>query len=237
MVDRVLLVERTQAHRPSYTDALFKRYAVLTATSGKRALELAAEHHPRLVVLDALSLRTPGERICSQLREHLPNTPLIHLHPGPKETIESCADIVLIEKFTSRKLVNAVERLLSVTQPQKDDETVICGPFTLHRMRRVLLFRGQETALSPKLTQLLELFLHHPGKTLDRRLLMEQVWKTDYLGDTRTLDVHIRYIRLAVEANPGHPVYFKTVRGIGYRLEIPGHAEALIQPDAQLELP
>ncbi|MBE0689797.1 MAG: response regulator transcription factor, partial [Anaerolineae bacterium] len=129
---------------------------------------------------------------------------------------------MLIQPFTARKLVNAIERLLSDKVSANAEDTVIRGPFTLYPSRRVLLFRDQEIILTPKLSQLVEIFLRHPGQTLDRKMLMSKVWDTDYLGDTRTLDVHIRWFRRAVETNPSKPVYIQTVRGIGYRLELPG---------------
>jgi DNA-binding response OmpR family regulator len=93
--------------------------------------------------------------------------------------------------------------------------------------RRVLVANGQETQLTPKLAVLVEMFLKHPGETLDRKTLMVQVWDTDYLGDTRTLDVHVRWIRQAIEPDPGKPRYLKTIRGVGYRLDIPD----LFEPD------
>ena len=74
--------------------------------------------------------------------------------------------------------------------------------------------------MTPKLVQLVETFFRHPDETLDRKMLMERVWNTSYLGDTRTLDVHVRWIRRAIEANPSKPRYLKTVRGVGYRLEV-----------------
>jgi DNA-binding response OmpR family regulator len=114
--------------------------------------------------------------------------------------------------------MNCIERLLH--QPT-DEEIILCGPLAMNLSRRVLVANGQETQLTPKLALLVELFLRNPGKTLDRRALMEHVWQTDYLGDTRTLDVHIRWFRRAIETDPGNPLYIKTVRGVGYRLELP----------------
>jgi DNA-binding response OmpR family regulator len=93
--------------------------------------------------------------------------------------------------------------------------------------RRILFANGQETSLTPKLVLLVETFFRHPGETLDRALLMERVWDTSYLGDTRTLDVHVRWIRRAIEENPGTPRYLKTVRGVGYRLDVPSATPAL----------
>jgi DNA-binding response OmpR family regulator len=214
---RILLIESTRAKRTSFVDALKKRYDVVAVPSGKQALQRAGERLPQAMVLDAISMRTPGDRICIQLREELPLVPLIHLHPGPRSAAESVADVVLFQPFTGRKLVNCIERLLQAS----DEEIVTCGPFTINLARRVLIANGQETQLTPKLALLVETFLRNPGQTLDRKLLMERVWHTDYLGDTRTLDVHIRWIRRAIEADPGMPRFLKTVRGVGYRLEIP----------------
>ena len=238
MVARVLVIERTQVQNPSFSEALKKRYEVFTAPSGRKGLTLAGEFLPGVIVLDAISMRTPGDRVCQLLREHLPTTPMVHLFPGEKNKVQSCAEVVLTLPFTARKLVNAIERLLQMqTTPQPGAvEAVVCGPFALDMSRRVLRFQGQETSLTPKLAQLIEIFMRYPGQTLDRKMLMSQVWNTDYLGDTRTLDVHIRYIRQAVEADPSKPIYFKTVRGIGYRLEVEGGLSPVLRHEVDLQL-
>ncbi len=210
---RILIIERTGA----FADALKKRYEVTTVSSGKQALELIPTGDHAVVVLDAISMRTPGERIARQLKDGIGSTPLIHLHPGPKDGADSPADIVLFLPFTARKISNSIQRLL---QQVGDDQVVVCGPFLVNLSRRVLVANGQETTLTPKLVQLVEIFFSHPGETLDRKLLMERVWNTSYLGDTRTLDVHVRWIRRAIEIDPSKPHFLKTVRGVGYRLEL-----------------
>lgn len=213
----LLLVERKRSQGASFADALKKRYEVKLAASAREALDVAAAALPLAVILDAISMRTPGDRIARQIKDGFSTTPLIHLHPGPKENISSPADIVLLMPFTSRKLVNVIERL---SQPAEDEKIITCGPLSMNITRRVLLARGQETPLTPKLALLVEIFLRHPGETLNRKQLMEHVWQTDYLGDTRTLDVHVRWFRRAIETDPSSPRYLKTVRGVGYRLEI-----------------
>ena len=214
---RILLIESTRAKRTSFADALRKRYEVVSVPSGRQALEAAREQRPDVMVLDAISMRTPGDRVCQTLRHDLLGVPLIHLHPGSKDGANTCADVLLFLPFTSRKLINSIERLL-VTP---GEAMVSVGPFSVHLERRVLIMQGQETQLTPKLALLVETFLRHPGQTLDRKTLMEKVWHTTYMGDTRTLDVHIRWIRRAIEADPGNPRYLKTVRGVGYRLDMP----------------
>ncbi len=211
---RILIIERTG----TFADALKKRYAITSVSSGKQALALVKQADYAVVVLDAISMRTPGDRIARQLKAGLGTIPLIHLHPSSQDNADSPADVVLHLPFTARKIGNSIERLLN----RVDDEgVVICGPFTVNLGRRVLIANGQETALTPKLALLVETFLRHPGETLDRKLLMENVWHTSYLGDTRTLDVHVRWIRRAIEEDPSNPHYLKTVRGVGYRLELP----------------
>lgn len=216
-VARVLLIESSRAKRTSFADALKKRYDVVSVPSGKQALQAAAQKMPNVVVLDAISMRTKGDRVCESLRTALAGVPLIHLHPGPTSKDASCADVVLVPSFTSRKLVNSIERLLQTP----GDSIIVSGPFSFHLARRVLTANGQETQLTPKLALLVETFMRNPGQTLDRRYLMEKVWHTDYMGDTRTLDVHIRWIRRAIEADPSKPQFLKTVRGVGYRLDVP----------------
>jgi DNA-binding response OmpR family regulator len=216
----VLLIERRRAQHTSFFDALKKRYDVISVLSGNQALISARDWQPDIVVLDAISMHSPGDRICKQIKTNLSTVPVIHLLPEPHE---SGADVVLVMPFTARKLVNAIERLL---HQSPDDEAIKFGPFVMNPTSRVLSAHGQETQLTPKLAELVSLFVRNAGKTLDRKSLMEQVWHTDYLGDTRTLDVHIRWFRRAIETDPGRPVYLKTVRGVGYRLELPAAKNA-----------
>jgi DNA-binding response OmpR family regulator len=215
---RVLFVGRTRSKDgSSLAAALERRHQVTLATSGKEAIDLAHAQASAVIILDADSMRTPGDRICQQLRDHLPHIPIIHIHPGPKDLAQSVADVLLIVPVTAVRLRKAVERLI---QPRSEDN-LTCGPFTMSLNRRVLVVNGQETQLTPKQALLTETLLRHPDEILDRKTLMEKVWDTDYMGDTRTLDVHIRWIRQVIEPDPGKPTYLQTVRGVGYRLSLP----------------
>jgi DNA-binding response OmpR family regulator len=216
----VLLIGRIQASRAGIANTLEKHYDLRVAASGIRGIDLAVEHRPQVVVLDAVSMRTPGERLCRTLQENLQGIPILHLHPGPEKTAHSTADLLLFDPVTPRKLTGAIKRLLKVS----NDDLVSYGPLCVNLTRRILHVNGQEIKLTPKQANLIEIFLRCPGQTLDRKTIMGKVWQTDYLGDTRTLDVHIRWIREAIEENPSAPVYLKTVRGVGYRLEIPAEA-------------
>ena len=214
---RLLYIGRIQANSTALVNSLQKRYGVTVATSGKQGVEQARSAVFDCVVLDAASMRTPGDRVCADLHSALNGIPLVHIHSGAKEQAHSVADVLLVQPVTARKLLKTLDRLV---RPGAVD-TVTCGPFVINRVRRVLIVNGTETNLTPKQALLIEVFFQNPGLTLDRRTLMEKVWQTDYLGDTRTLDVHIRWLRQLIEPEPGNPQFLRTVRGVGYRLELP----------------
>lgn len=232
VTESIILIERPQ--RSSFADTLRKRYTVIVVGSGKQAIEAVQQlttagtsdsQLPVAIILDSISMKSTGERIAKQMKAELSTIPLIHLHPGTKDSAQTPADILLIQPFTARKLINSITRIARSPQPAADGEVVTVGQLAMNITRRTLIVNGQEIALTPKAALLTEYFFRHPGETLERKDLMEKVWQTDYLGDTRTLDVHIRWIRRAIEENPNKPQYLTTVRGVGYRFDIPQDAK------------
>jgi DNA-binding response OmpR family regulator len=123
----------------------------------------------------------------------------------------------LVHPFTPRKLLNRVARLL----PGDERFSMELGPIQLNLAQRKLRCMGRESRLTPKQVRLLEIFMQNPGRLLTRPALIRQVWHTDYTGDTRTLDVHMSWLRRAIEPDPKKPRFLKTIRGIGYRLDLP----------------
>jgi DNA-binding response OmpR family regulator len=216
--DTILLISHSKRKDDTYRVALEKRYRIFIAHSGKQGIELARAHVPRVIVVDAVSMRTTGERICQVIKDELPHIPLIHIHPGPRKGSNSVADSLHFAPFTARRLVNSVGRLIPAAG---EEEVVVCGPFFMNVARRILVVYGKETQLTPKQARLLEIFLRNPGKIMARKFIMEKVWQTSYLGDTRTLDVHIRWLRKVMENGSKKPRFLQTVRGVGYRLVIP----------------
>lgn len=211
---RLLLIENTRANEVSFADALKRKYQVQIAHTGKQALVLAHRLRPDIIVLDAASLRTTGDRICARLRDNLgEQLPIVHIRPTMVAN-ESLADVVLCPPFTARKLVNRIERFVAAVPPE--GQLIEAGAFSLNLEKQTLTTPWTEKKLTPKLSALMEFFMHNPNQTLGRREIMQKVWETDYMGDTRTLDVHIRWIREIVEPNPRKPRYIRTVRGIGY---------------------
>lgn len=201
---------------------LQKRYDTYHARSGKQAVTLSQEYDVSVIVLDAASLGTTGERICQRLRKEMPDIAIIHIFSQKPDGIVIIADEALVLPFTSRKLNNAVERQLAVTTVDSS-KLLNCGPFAMSVEKRVLLAYGREINLTPKQAALIEAFFSHPNEILDRAWLMQQVWDTSYTGDTRTLDVHIRWVRRVLEDGTSKPRYLKTVRGKGYKLEVPAN--------------
>ncbi|NLX09070.1 MAG: response regulator transcription factor [Chloroflexi bacterium] len=216
------MIENARSNGTSFAAALKRRYHVQVAHSGKQGLALALAARPDVIVLDAVSLRTSGDRICARLRSGLGELPIIHIRPADSPNGESVADMLLTPPFTSRKLVNRIEHFA----PPATGALLEVGQFVLNLEQQTLTTPWCEKKLTPKLVAMAELFLRHPNEVLERRMLMQQIWKTDYMGDTRTLDVHIRWIREVMEPTPQKPQYIKTIRGVGYRFVLPDGSES-----------
>ncbi len=217
----VLLVEGQSAGRESLASMLTKAgYSTSIVNSGTEALDWLEENHPDLIVFDASTMRSNGVRNCRRLRRFAENIPIIHSRSAEAEEDRGAgADVYLARPFSPRKLLNRVRALLPA-DTQKE-EIVRYGKITLFRVKRSVDVLGKgEFTLTPKLALLLETFIRHPNELLTRRQLMQIVWQTDFVGDTRTLDVHIRWVRECIEVDPSRPLLLKTIRGQGYLLEI-----------------
>lgn len=196
------------SHR--WVNTLRNRYEIHWVRSGKRALELLPQA-PALIVLDAISLKTSGARICKQLRQSFERTPILLLSTSALHD-DGLVDSVLTAPLSARQIQNAIQRLTRQTPNE-----IRCAGFVLDLDHRLLRAGGREVALNPKQAQLLEAFFRRPNQVIERSWLMKTVWETDYVGDTRTLDVHIRWVRQALGLEPSP---LKTIRGVGYCLEV-----------------
>jgi DNA-binding response OmpR family regulator len=196
-------------------------YVVHTFHTGTSAIASLEKHKPDLVIFDSSSMRSSGARTCRRLKKVLDVKPIIHIRAENQAIDHSAeADVYLQLPFTPRKILNRVRALLPVDQVK--EEIVRYGKISLYRTKRSVEVNGQgESQLTPKLAELLEEFIRHPNEVVTRRQLMIDVWETDYIGDTRTLDVHIRWMRELIEEDPAKPTLLKTVRGKGYIFCIP----------------
>ena len=215
----LLVVEGRYADIPSFASELQKKgFEVHTVTSGGVAVSRLEKINPSLVVVNAASLRSTGLRICQSIRDKDKNTkyPIILILAKEAKVDKDTADAVLILPFTAQKLVNRIKPLL----PGDGKNMVHVGPIRLDIERRRVKCVGKSTKLTPRLITLLKMLMEKPGEVVERDTLFKKVWETNYTGDTRTLDVHISWLRRAIEVDPLKPKFLKTVRGVGYRLDV-----------------
>jgi DNA-binding response OmpR family regulator len=218
-VTKILLIESGRANAPSFAPALEKKgYKVSIRHKLPEALKAAIKNEPDMVILDAASMNTSGTRLCRRARAELDGIPIILISPeDTRPDHGSGASLMLVHPFTARKLLNRVDRLL----PVDEDFTIEAGPIHLDLVHFKVRCGKKDTRLTPRVAKLLELFLQSPGKLLTRKTIIRKIWHTDYTGDTRTLDVHMSWLRKAIEPDPKRPRYIKTIRGMGYRLDLP----------------
>lgn len=218
MAVKILWIEGKRAESPSFVPNLRRKgYLVDIVNTGTAAISHIQRQRPDLVVLDSASMRTSGIRVCQSLRQLDNSLPIIVITLSNRTfPEESGANVVLHLPFTSRKLLNRIVPLL----PGEGDKLIERGPVRLDVKRRKLHSLDREVQLTPRLTLLMQTLMEHSGEVLKREQLFRQVWDTKYTGDTRTLDVHISWLRRALEENPRKPQFLITIRGIGYRLDV-----------------
>jgi DNA-binding response OmpR family regulator len=194
-----------------------KGFVVESQPSGSAALKRLPDFAPDLVLVDAASMRTNGSRICQSIRQYNNKLPIILiLSVLPKHSINYDVNALLYHPFTLQKLINRIRPLL----PVEGKNLIKHGPLVLDIDERRILCNGHQTSITPRLVMLLKTLLEHPGEVIDRASLFSKVWETEYTGDTRTLDVHISWLRKAIEKDPRNPELIVTSRGVGYRLDI-----------------
>lgn len=217
MKARVLWIEGTRANAPSFIPQLKKKdITVEMVATGKKALERIIDFDPDVVVINGPSMRTTGKRICHDLRTKVENIQIVLIIADDQMISgDACANVILQHPFTSRKLLNRLLPLL----PGDESNMLHVGHVRLDLPRRKVRCMGREAHLTPRLTQLLQILMQHPGEVVERESLFREAWDTEYTGDTRTLDVHISWLRKILEEDPKNPVFLRTIRGVGYRLD------------------
>lgn len=203
-----------------------ENYQVFTAPDGEAALASARAGRPDLIVLDLMLPSLDGLEVCRILRRETA-APILMLTARTSETdrvvgLEIGADDYVTKPFGMRELIARIRALLrrAGMQAGAEDNRLASGDLTLDLQSRALSRAGRQIALKPREFDLLAFFLRHPGRAFSREELLERVWGYGFAGDTRTVDVHVRWLRQKIEANPSKPVRLITVRGVGYRFEI-----------------
>ena len=222
----VLVVEDEDSISDALSYLLRKEgYDVTIAADGDAALTEFDRTGHDLVLLDLMLPGMPGTEVCKALRSRS-NVPVIMVTAKDSEVdkvvgLELGADDYVTKPFSSRELV---ARVRAVLRRGSDDSELLpsvveAGPVRMDVERHVVTVDGRETKLPLKEFELLELLLRNAGRVLTRGQLIDRVWGADYVGDTKTLDVHVKRLRAKVEPDPGNPRYIVTVRGLGYKYE------------------
>jgi two-component system, OmpR family, phosphate regulon response regulator PhoB len=231
----ILIIEDEELIRETVALSLKEEgYSVVTAVDGKAGLELlqSAENRRQktgeltidLVILDIMLPSINGLDLCRYIRREGLSIPVLMLSAKGSEAdrvvgLEVGADDYLGKPFGVRELVARCRALLRRQQlnQAKAGNVLSCRELSLYPQECRVLLGGKEINLSPKEFRILELFMSYPRRVWPREQLLEKIWGIDYIGDSKTVDVHIRWLREKIEVDPSHPEYLITVRGFGYR--------------------
>jgi two-component system response regulator RegX3 len=225
---RILVVEDEESFSDPLSYLLRKEgYEVSVAETGPMALEDFDRAGADLVLLDLMLPGLSGMDVCRALR-HRSSVPVIMLTAKDSEIdkvvgLEIGADDYVTKPYSSRELLARIKAVLR--RGQEPDElmpaTLESGPVRMDVERHVVTVNGEHTPLPLKEFELLEMLLRNCGRVLTRAQLIDRVWGSDYVGDTKTLDVHVKRLRSKVEPDPANPAFIVTVRGLGYKFETP----------------
>ncbi|UOY00951.1 response regulator transcription factor [Blastococcus sp. PRF04-17] len=225
---RVLVVEDEE----SFSDALSymlrrEGFEAVVAPTGNDALAEFDRGGADIVLLDLMLPGLPGTEVCRALRSRS-NVPIIMLTAKDAEIdkvvgLELGADDYVTKPYSARELVARIRAVLrrrtDVAEAPSEDGVLEAGPVRMDVERHVVAVDGASVALPLKEFDLLEYLLRNAGRVLTRGQLIDRVWGSDYVGDTKTLDVHVKRLRAKLEPDPANPKYLLTVRGLGYKLE------------------
>ncbi|HET8605048.1 MAG TPA: response regulator transcription factor [Marmoricola sp.] len=223
---RVLLVEDEQSYRDPLAYLLRREgFEVSEAATGPDALLEFDRAGADIVLLDVMLPGLPGTEVCRRIRA-TSSVPVIMVSAKDEEVdkvvgLELGADDYVTKPYSSRELVARIRAVLRRGQAEGGEEppALEAGPVRMDVDRHQVTVRGAEISLPLKEFELLEMFLRNPARVLTRQQLIDRVWGADYVGDTKTLDVHVKRLRAKIEADPSRPALLTTVRGLGYKLE------------------
>jgi DNA-binding response OmpR family regulator len=225
---KILVVEDDQTLADVLQYNLSKEgYKALVAIDGIRALEVARQERPDLIILDIMLPGLDGFEVCHILRKEM-DTPILMLTAKVEEVdkvvgLELGADDYITKPFSLRELLARIRAMLRRSEmvPVADSPPfpIRTGNLEIDLARYEVTLGGSPLSLKPKVFELLVFLAKNRGRAFTREQLLEELWGYDFEGDTRTVDVHIRWLREKIEPDPSHPCRLLTVRGIGYRFE------------------
>lgn len=227
---RILIVEDEESYREPLVYQLTREgYAVSAAATGEEGLLLFTRGGIDLVLLDLMLPGIDGVELCRRIREQS-RVPIIMVTAKSAEIdtvvgLEIGADDYVTKPYSFRELLARIHAVLRRNQIDEEDAqahddgvTLRCGEVAMHVGKHEVTVRGEQTFFPLKEFELLQYLMQNKGRAMTRHQLIDRVWGSDYVGDTKTLDVHVKRIRSKIEEDPAHPRYLTTVRGLGYKL-------------------
>ena len=201
-------------------------FSIETARNGREGLDKFWKVSPDLVLLDIMLPEVSGTEVCRQIRAKS-NVPIIMLTAKDTEVdkvvgLELGADDYIVKPYSKAELVARIKAVLRrglSEHTSADGGVITAGPVTIDVDRHAVSIGGENISLPLKEFELLEFLVRNSGRVLTRTQLIDRVWGSDYFGDTKTLDVHVKRLRAKIEKDPANPTYIQTIRGLGYKFE------------------
>lgn len=222
----ILLVEDEAAYRDTLTFKLSRDgYDVVAVGNGQEAVDRFERARPDLVLLDLMLPGLSGTEVCRQIRQKS-SVPVIMLTAKDSEIdkvvgLEIGADDYVTKPYSYRELVARIKAVLRRGAAEEEDSresTLRVGRVAMNTDRHEVAIDGEKAAMPLREFELLELFMRNPDRVLTRTQIIDRIWGPDYIGDTKTLDVHVKRLRSKIEVEPSKPTMLQTVRGLGYKL-------------------
>lgn len=224
---RILVVEDEETLAEAISFLLSKEgFDVAVAATGPEAIDSFEKSGADLILLDLMLPGLSGTEVCRQIRTKS-SVPIIMLTAKDSEIdkvvgLELGADDYVTKPYSSRELIARIRAVLrrgEIQDSAGDEATLEVGPVRMDTDRHIITVNGEVVAIPLKEFELLEFLMRNAGRVLTRIQLIDRVWGSDYVGDTKTLDVHIKRLRAKIEKDPANPEFIQTVRGMGYKME------------------
>lgn len=224
----VMIVEDENTLREALAYLLKKEgYSITEAADGEKALTLFEKNHPDLIILDLMLPGISGSEVCKRIRKSS-NVPIIMLTAKDAEIdkvvgLEIGADDYITKPYSTSELLARMKAVLrrqtGIAAAVVSEGTIVAGPVEINHDKHQVSVRGVKVPMPLKEYDLLELLVENKNRVLTRGQIIDSVWGSNYFGDTKTLDVHIKRLRTKIEIDPADPKHLVTVRGVGYKFE------------------
>jgi len=226
MADKRILVVDDEEHIVELIKFNLEKngYGVITADNGRDAFIIAKEQQPDLILLDLMLPGMDGLDVCKEIRRDsaISTMPIIMITAKGEELdkilgLELGADDYITKPFSVRELIARVKAILRRTTVRYEDNGFKFGEITIDFEKHEVRRDGEKVDLTLKEFELLEILIKNKGRVMTRDFLLDKIWGYEYVGETRTVDVHVRHLRQKIEKDDKNPVYIQTIRGIGYK--------------------